>query len=345
MRRGFRTLTAHGCLFVQIKLWGTRGSLPRAMTAQSLATVLEELVAQAKAQGITTLDGFATAAKTGGFGKQPLYFGGNTSCYEVSQDNVHAFVDMGTGITDACYTAMTQGRKEFVIFQTHVHWDHIMGLPFFVPIYIPGNKLTIYHVHKNAPDHIRLLFNGVNFPVKWSDLGATIEFCELKPYQQTQLGAMSVTPFALDHPGGSFGYRFESAGKSIAVGVDGEYKRLTAKELGKDLPFYQNLDLLIFDGQYDMDELASRYDWGHSSPPIGIDLALREGIRNIVLTHHDPRTGESKSRRMLDDARKHCQTHLPAYQKTWDSLGQSKGPNIYAGYDGLILDLEKMPPT
>src|SRR5690606_37354028 len=139
-----------------------------------------------------------------------------------------------------------EGDKEFHVFMTHMHWDHVMGMPFFTPVFIPGHTIHIYHVHKNPPDHIKINFNGVNIPIKWDQLGAEIVFHELKLYEPKEFGDVTVTPFALDHPAGSFGYRFDADGKSLAIGVDGEYKRLTPKELGKDLKFYQNLDLLLF---------------------------------------------------------------------------------------------------
>ena len=247
---------------------------------------------------------------------------------------------MGTGIVEACHQPLMDLRKEILIFQTHMHWDHIMGLPFFLPVYDPDVKIVIHHVHKNAPEHIRILFNGINFPLKWDQLGANVEFREMKLYQPLTVGEMQVTPFALDHPGGSFGYRFESSKGSVAIGVDGEYKRTLPDELGKDLAAYENLDCLVFDGQYEMDELASRCDWGHSSPIIGIDLALRQGIRNIILTHHDPRSSEEKSNRMLEDAKKHCAVQLSQYRDIWDQRGQPDGPNIYTAYDGMVFDLK-----
>jgi phosphoribosyl 1,2-cyclic phosphodiesterase len=323
---------------VRIKLWGTRGSLPHALTQDGFIRRVNALAAKASSKGLKTIDEFVRALASPDLA-EVVHFGGNTTCSEISEGLVSLFVDSGTGITDACYKSMAEGRKDFHIFQTHMHWDHIMGLPFFVPIYIPGNKVTIYHVHSNAPDYIRILFNGVNFPVKWSDLSANIEFKHIKLYEPLQFGPVSVTPFVLDHPGGSFGYRFECRGKSLAIGVDSEFKRITAKELGKDLPFYQNLDLLVFDAQYEMDELASRFDWGHSSPPIGVDLALREGIRNLVLTHHDPRSLPDKCAQMVEHARIHCTQHIAAYSELWNKLGQPTGPKILSAYDGLEIDL------
>lgn len=300
--------------------------------------IIQSFIQQAETKGVKTLAELVKLLP-GPTPDIPLVFGGNTSCSEIFHNNKRFFVDMGTGITEAGHHAIAKGEKEFVIFQTHMHWDHIMGLPFFVPVYIPGNKVTIYHVHRNAPEFIKLQFNGVNFPVKWEELGATIEFKLLKPYQPTIINDVTITPFTLDHPGGSFGYRFDAAGKSLAIGVDGEYKRLTPQELGPDLKFYQNLDVLVFDAQYEMDELASRFDWGHCSPPIGVDLALREGIRNLILTHHDPRSTEEKAHRMREHAVHYAKAELANHRELWTKIKQPEGPNIRSAYDGLEMDL------
>lgn len=322
-------------------MWGTRGSLPRAMNNNSIIELIEFLITQAKTQNITQVDEFLEALKDGD--KIPFQFlGGQTTCWEVSQHDQHVFIDMGTGITDACFEAMRQGRNEFDICMTHMHWDHIIGLNFFIPIYNTGTKIRIHHVHQHTPEYIKILFNGVNFPLKWDELGAEVEFVHHKLYDKFKIGDIQISPFALDHPGGSFGYRFEAGGKSCVIGIDGEYKRITPKELGKDLAYYQKLDLLVFDAQYEMNELASRFDWGHSSPPIGVDLALREGIKNLALAHHDPRGTESRAQRMLEQAKRHCKSQLTAYSDVWEKSGQPEGPNIMLGYDGMMIDLDKL---
>ncbi len=328
---------------MKLHMWGTRGSLPRALTHQTFVQIVDNYAKKAEKAGMTSISEFRNALRDGDLG-HPLVYGGNTSCNEIIHKNHRFFVDMGTGFAEASGQVMAQGRTEFTIFMTHMHWDHIMGLPFFVPLYIPGNKLVIYHVHAQAPEHIKIQFNGVNFPVKWDELGASVEFRHVKLYEKLHFDDIVVSPFALDHPGGSFGWRFDADGYAIAIGVDGEYKRLTPEALGKDHPYYKNLDLLVFDGQYEMDELASRYDWGHCSPPIGVDLAIREGIRNIIFTHHDPRAGEAKEERMLEQATRHAQKQLRFYKDVWATLHQETGPNIMLAYDGMEFDMDKLIP-
>jgi phosphoribosyl 1,2-cyclic phosphodiesterase len=328
---------------VKLHMWGTRGSLPRAITNHSFVSLVDKYAKDAEKAGLSTISEFRNAIRDGDLAT-PLVFGGNTTCNEIIHKNHRIFVDMGTGFAEASSEVMAQGRTEFHVFVTHLHWDHIMGMPFFVPLYIPGNKITIYHVHPHAPEFIKIQFNGVNFPVKWDQLGATIQFVQVKQYTPTKFDDLSVTAFALDHPGGSFGYRFDVDGHSLAIGVDSEYKRITPSDLGKDLAFYQNLDLLVFDGQYEMDELASRYDWGHCSPPIGVELALREGIRNIIITHHDPRASEDKERSMLAQALDHRNKQVAYYQEVWQQLKQPDGPAIHLAYDGMEFDLKKLTP-
>lgn len=321
---------------MEIKFWGTRGSTPRCMSDASALDLLERLVGNAKKQKITDLDAFLAAAKEKKLGN-PLVFGGNTPCTEIIHEGKSYFVDMGTGLREAG-TFYLGKQKEFIFFLTHLHWDHIMGLLFFIPIFIPGHKIVIHHIHGNAPAQVKILFNGMNFPIKWEALSANIEFRELKIYQATQFGDLTVTPFVLDHPGGCFGYRFDGGGKSVSIGVDGEYTRISRQDLGADLKYYQNLDYLVFDAQYDLNELVNKFDWGHCSPLLGIDLALREGIRNLVFLHHDPWASEEKLLSTMRKSQKYLANNIASFQSVWDPLEQN-GPNLILSYDGLTLQV------
>lgn len=323
---------------MKVKFWGTRGSLPQATSNNELLSLIDDLIQEAQSQGIRTLRTFNKSLANGDLGK-PIVYGGNTTCTEIIHGDKMFFVDMGSGLREAGTHYMPKGVKEFHIFLTHMHWDHIMGLPFFVPVHAAGCTIKIYHVHRNAPEYVKINFNGVNFPLTFEQLGGKIEFEQLTLYQPKDFGDIKVTPFVLDHPGGCFGFRFDTGTQAIAVGVDGEYKRITRAQLGKDLPYYQNLDLLIFDAQYEISELASRFDWGHSSPNIGVELAVREGIKHMVFTHHDPWSTPVKLRRMNEAAHLHLATMLPSHQAQWTTLGKSEGPTLSTAYDGFVIEL------
>ena len=320
-----------------IKCWGTRGSLPRATDHTGALDILAAVLERAVHQGLTDPNAVLDAARRGELGV-PLTHGGNTTCIEVGHGPHRSYTDMGSGFREAGEEAQRLGLTEHHVFLTHLHWDHVMGLPLFGPVYRPGHRLHVYHVHPDAPEFLRVNFNGVNFPVKWDELEAAFEFHPLPLREPFDLDGVRVTPFELDHPGKSYGYRFDADGQSLAVGSDNEYLRFTREELGADLPFYQNLDLLVFDAQYEPDELALRHAWGHCTPRRGVDLALRERIGTVLFAHHDPASDDAKLRRMEDDARAYLRERLAADPGPW--ADQPEGPAVRMAYDGLRVDLD-----
>jgi phosphoribosyl 1,2-cyclic phosphodiesterase len=268
---------------LRVKLWGTRGSLPR---AQDISTDQSQL------------------GQKGLYGIVPFSFGGATTCTEVMVDSASTavFVDSGSGIAYASSSVNKRGIKKIHLLQTHFHWDHIMGFPFFTPIYDPKCHIVIHSIHRTAEEDLKILFNGRNFPLNWSDLSAKIEFKRETLYQSFQIAEHTITPFALDHPGGSFGYRVDTKGESFMVAVDSEFKRHTPTLLAKDLAYYKNLGTMLFDAQYDENEIESKHDWGHCTPHKGIDLAVELGIANLIFTHHDPMRDEAGLYRMYQEA-------------------------------------------
>ena len=325
---------------MHIKLWGTRGSLPRALTHEGLQDALLHVVKAAVASGVSDVGDLQTFIADAS--NAPLTYGGNTTCTEIRHASHSYVVDLGTGLVSFAEEQRAAGKRKFTFLLSHLHWDHILGLPFFPPIYEKGCEIDIYHVHEHAPEYLRIKFNGVNFPVRWEELGATINFHQLRLHQPHKFDDLSVTPFQLDHPGGAYGYRFDSPSAAVGIAVDNELKRRTAKELGQDQRCYHALDALLFDSQYDANEMAEKYDWGHSSPALGIDLAFQEMIKTMILVHHNPAADDQRLQDKLTRAQQYVVTNYPQHRHRWEQV-QAGGPRIISGYDGLELEITRVP--
>jgi phosphoribosyl 1,2-cyclic phosphodiesterase len=201
-----------------------------------------------------------------------------------------------------------EGKGEAHLLFTHFHWDHLIGLPFFTPIFIPGNKIHVYAVQEDLPQVFQTVFKKPYFPVALEQLGAEIVYHRLELRQPSRIGGIQFTPYQLDHPDPCFGYRFEAQGKTFSHCVDTECLRFSREELGADLPLYQDVDLMLFDAQYTLIEQHEKMNWGHASANLGLDIGMREGIRKMLFMHHDPgssleriESAEDQARRYYDD--------------------------------------------
>lgn len=275
---------------MHVKLWGVRGSLPSPMTPDQVrerfTALLKDFERFSKANPSMTADVFMEAFPrqyTGGYG-------GNTSCAEVTYGSSRLIIDAGSGIRNLSEELLKLNPQpsEFHLYFTHFHWDHLIGLPFFVPIYMRGKTVHIYGVQENLEACIRGMFQKPQFPVPFEVIQQQVQFHRVEPRQPFQVGELTVTPYQLDHPDPCWGARVEAGGKSLAWAVDSECTRATSDQLGKDVLLYRNVDVMVFDAQYTFDQAMEKISWGHSSGPIGIDLALREGVKQALFIHHDP---------------------------------------------------------
>lgn len=295
---------------MKVKFWGVRGSLP----APHPPEVIEERLRW-------TLQSFLSSGRTSpseiesfiseNAGTPIGGYGGNTACIQVSHGRSTLIIDGGSGIRRLGEEMMAgecgQGRGEVHLFFTHFHWDHLIGLPFFVPLFIPGNKVNFYAVQPDLESCVRALFKRPFFPVAFEELKSKIAFHRLEPRKPTSVGEMKVTPYQLDHPDPCWGYRVDAAGKAYAHCVDTEATRVSTEELGQDLALYQNADLALFDAQYTLQEAPEKINWGHSTAPTGIDIALREGVKRILFAHHDPGASDEKIAGAEEQTRKYIQ--------------------------------------
>lgn len=213
-------------------------------------------------------------------------------CVEVKTTQSQLIIDAGTGIRHTLGPIMkklkAQKSLDIHLYFTHFHWDHILGLPFFSPIYIPGAHLHFYSVQEEMEEVVRTLFKKPFFPVPFGELKSTLSFHQLRPRTAHLIGDMEVTPYLLDHPDVCWGAKITHENKSYAHCVDTEGVRLSAGDLGPDLPLYQNVDLMVYDAQYSIAEAREKVNWGHSSAQRGFEVALREKIKKVVFVHHDP---------------------------------------------------------
>jgi phosphoribosyl 1,2-cyclic phosphodiesterase len=275
---------------MQIKLWGVRGSLPSPLLPETIARRFESLLTQyerlRESGSAISASKYLSSLPSHSLGG----FGGNTSCAEVWTKTSRLLIDGGSGLQPFSDHIMRTdpSAQEFHFYFTHYHWDHLIGLPFFVPLYMKGKTIHFYAVEKDMESSLRTLFKKPNFPVPFEGLAAEIKFHTVEARKPFKVGDFSVTPYGLDHPDPCWGARIEYQGKSIAWCVDNEGVRTERQALGEDYKLYHEADLMVFDAQYSFGEGLSRINWGHSSGPIGIDIAIRENIKQALFMHHDP---------------------------------------------------------
>ena len=241
---------------MRVRFWGTRGSMPVSLTWHDLRDRLAQALVAANGRGLDDI------RKAAAFVEHELdfalshTFGGHSSCVEFEPGSDQYFVcDMGSGARPfgAHVLARQSGRPAVVnIFMSHMHWDHIMGFPFFGPAYVPGTRLRIYGCHANLEEALRRQQEPPSFPVPFAHLTATIEFVPLVPGETREVAGVKVTAAPQFHSGDSYGFRFEREGKSFVYSTDSEHKLDDIRETQRIVEFFRGADLVIFDAMYSL---------------------------------------------------------------------------------------------
>jgi phosphoribosyl 1,2-cyclic phosphodiesterase len=318
---------------VRVRFWGTRGSIPVALTSADIRDKLARALLAAEGRR------FASVGEAYAFARQSLpfalthTFGGHSACVELETGgDEYVVCDMGSGARPfgAHVLARQGGRPATVnVFMSHVHWDHIMGFPFFAPAYVPGTRIRIHGCHAVLEEAFRLQQAAPCFPVDFGQLGASVEFVRLEPGARYRLGALAVTPKVQLHSGDSYGYRFETQGKSFVYTTDSEHKLEDRAASESFVAFFRGADVVVFDAMYSLAEAISvKADWGHSSNIVGVELCQRAGARHLVLFHHEPAYSDATIERVLNETRR------------FEELTRgAQALRVSAAYDGLEVEL------
>lgn len=214
--------------------------------------------------------------------------GGNTACVEVTAGDTRIILDAGSGLRTLGGERMAQGPRHSTILLSHLHWDHVCGLPFFTPIYVPGHRVEIASGPNGVmPTHeaIRQLFKAPFFPVDFGDIAGQVSVRELPGNDRFTIGDVTITLARLNHPDPVYGFRLEHAGHAIVYATDTEHFACVDPTLKR---LAAGADILIYDAQYTPEEYPTKVGWGHSTWQAGADLARAAGVPQLVLFHHDP---------------------------------------------------------
>lgn len=252
-----------------VKLWGTRGSIPTP-------------------------------------GLKTIKYGGNTSCIEISTEGLLLIFDAGTGIRELGNLLIRKYKGKPIIghiFISHTHWDHIQGIPFFLPAYQSKNEFTFYGPKGTEFGIEKLLKRQMEkdfFPVPLNEMKANLKFVEKR--SEIVMNKTRINFQRVNHPGFTYAHKVISEGK-IAVYtsdnepnykkikriVDGEERIEITTSIDKKLvKFVKDADVLICDSQYTPEEYELKVGWGHSTYEDAVNLAIEGNVKQLVLFHYDP---------------------------------------------------------
>jgi len=240
-------------------------------------------------------------------GKEYLKYGGDTTCLEIrTKSNDIIIIDAGTGIRRLGNLLIKENQNKYHFIFTHTHWDHVMGFPYFKPLY---SNHTEFRMHR-CPFHsqlVKAIISNImappHFPVKYSDIKAELFYEEACP-MEFEIGSVKVVPIAISHPNGGSGYKFIEDGKSFVFLTDNELGFIHPGGLAyKDyVKFSLGADLLIHDAEYTPEEYKTFIDWGHSVYTDVLNLAFEAGVKKVGLFH----LNQERTDREMDKIVKNC---------------------------------------
>jgi phosphoribosyl 1,2-cyclic phosphodiesterase len=315
---------------MKVIIWGSRGSLPVSENAESIKNKIYKALESAIGLDLKTKAEIESFIDTLPFSVRGSY-GGNTSCVEIRDENKHILLDAGSGIRNFGNYFMKSGKipAHFHILMSHLHWDHIQGFPFFVPAFIPGNRINFYGFHEKMEKIFIRQQESPCFPVPLEYMQAEKHFNLLSTEKEYEIAGFKIRGMGQHHPDESYAYSLEKNGKKVVYSTDSEHQTDPISSNSPFVKFFKNADILIFDAQYTLsDTLYSKKDWGHSSNVMGIELAIDSNVKHLCLFHSEPAHSDETLDKILADTKRYASIYNPSYPL-----------KISLAYDGLEIDL------
>jgi phosphoribosyl 1,2-cyclic phosphodiesterase len=242
-------------------------------------------------------------------GPEYLKYGGSTTCVELrTKDDRTIIIDAGSGIRQLGNALVRENRSEVSIIFTHAHWDHLLGFPFFKPLYRPGVRIEAFGC-PFAQDSIRGMLSATmsrpNFPVDLAEVKAQIDYhgyCD----RTFMIGPVTITPILLSHPNQGIGYRFVEDERSFVFLTDNELTfvhpgGLTFQDY---VQFSAGADLLVHDAEFTAAEYERTRTWGHSVYGDALRLGMEAGVATLGLFHHNQDRVDAEVDAILEDCRR-----------------------------------------
>jgi len=316
---------------MRIKYYGVRGSLPTPIPPH----IFEKRVKQTVARIIKNSNNKGLTLKEI-FNKLPFHikstYGGNTPCVLVQIGKHSIILDGGSGLRELGIDLMkgdfAKGSGHALFFFSHTHWDHIQGLPFFIPLFIKGNSFEFFYGFEDLEERLRGQYDPRYFPIDMDYMQAEKVFTTIPSDSEKDFGDFTVKVLQQNHPGHSFAYRIEAGGKTFVYSTDVEFNDKNYDQLYKAIDFFKDADVLTFDTMYTLEEALNKIDWGHSSTQIGIDIAHHGNIKKVVLFHYDPTYSDERIHQMVDIGKSYKNKLYP-----------NSDIEIIPSYEGLELQL------
>ena len=224
-------------------------------------------------------------------GEEYLRYGGDTTCVEIRTKNDEIIiVDAGSGIRRLGNQLLSENRFEYNIIFTHSHWDHILGFPFFRPIYSENTTINLMGCPETQGDIQKILSRAMSaplFPIQFERLTAAINYSGNCSHT-FRIDSVEIHPIRLSHPNMGLGYRFVEDGKSFVFLTDNElgYRHSGGMSFDDYAHFVAGADLLVHDSEYSREQYETTRSWGHSTYLDALELAFAGRVKRFALCHH-----------------------------------------------------------